>query len=147
MDAAPRRVLQTHFPGEDARYFAPMVIGSNPQQADEGASLILSGTKTLTSSPFWDYPDNNIPFVGALSVLLDGARKPRGVVETTRVLVMPFNAVTDEMAHDYGEGDRTVEWWKRAMRAFYERSAMRHGADFTENAPLIWEWFAVVRRL
>jgi uncharacterized protein YhfF len=147
MDAELRRVLNTAYPGEEARYFLPMSIGSAPEHADEGAALILSGVKTLTSSPFWDYPDGKIPFVGALSVLLDGARRPRGIVETTRVEIMPFQAITDEMAQAYGEGERTASWWRREMRTFYHASAMRHGEAFTDDTLLIWEWFAVMRRL
>jgi uncharacterized protein YhfF len=77
--------------------------------------LILNGTKTLTSSPFWDYPDGRIPFEGALSVLLDGSRRPRAIVETTKVEIMPFGSITDEMARAYGEGEQTVEWWRRVM--------------------------------
>jgi uncharacterized protein YhfF len=75
MDAELRRVLEAAFPGEEARHFLPMSIGSALEHADEGAVLILNGTKTLTSSPFWDYPDGKIPFVGALSVLLDGSQR------------------------------------------------------------------------
>jgi uncharacterized protein YhfF len=147
MDAELRRVLETAFPGEDARYFLPVSIGGTPDQADEGAALILDGTKTLTSSPFWDYPDGRIPFVGALGVLLDGARTPRGIVETTRVEVMPFGAVTEEMARAYGEGERTVAWWRRVIGAWYCASAARHSAVLTDDTPLIWEWIAVARRL
>jgi uncharacterized protein YhfF len=141
------RILDTAYPGEEARYFHPMSIGSLPEHADEGATLILSGVKTLTSSPFWDYPDGKIPFVGALSVLLDGARRPCGIVETTRVEIMPFQAITESMAQAYGEGERTADWWRREMQAFYRASATRHGAAFTDDTLLIWEWFAVVRRL
>jgi uncharacterized protein YhfF len=147
MDAEPRSVLETIFPSEEARYFSPMSIGSAPEHADDGVRLILSGVKTLTSSPFWDYPDGKIPFVGALSVLLDGARRPRGIVETTRVEIRPFKTITEDMAQDYGEGERTADWWRWAMGAFYQVSAARHGADFTDDTPLIWEWIAVVRRL
>jgi uncharacterized protein YhfF len=50
-----------------------MSIGSAPEHADEGAVLILNGVKTLTSSAFWNHPDGKTPFVGALSVLVDGA--------------------------------------------------------------------------
>ena len=58
-------VLQTAFPGEEARYFLPMKIGGgDPTIADEGAAAVLDGIKTTTSSPFWDYPDGRIPFVG-----------------------------------------------------------------------------------
>jgi uncharacterized protein YhfF len=147
METELRRVLEAAFPGEEARYFLPMSIGNAPEHADEGATLILNGTKTLTSSPFWDYPDGKVPFVGALSVLLDGSKKPRGIVETARVEIMPFAAVTEGMVHAYGEGERTVEWWHRVMGAFYRASAARYNAVLTEDTPLIWEWFAVVRRL
>ena len=147
LNAKLRCVLEAACPGEDAHYFLPMSIGSAPEHADEGAALILNGTKTLTSSPFWDYPDGVIPFVGALGVLLDGAGQPRGVVETTRVEVLPFGAVTEDMACAYGEGERTVEWWRRAMGKFYRVSATRQGATFTEDTPLLWEWLGVVHRL
>jgi hypothetical protein len=60
-----QRVLELAFPGEHARYFSPMAIGSTPATADEGAAAILDGIKTTTSSGFWDYPDGRIPFVGA----------------------------------------------------------------------------------
>ena len=147
MEADLRHVLEAAFPGEEARYFLPMSIGSAPETADEGAALILNGTKTLTSSPFWDYPDGKISFVGSLGVLVDGAKRPRGIVETTRVEIMPFGAITDEMARAYGEGERTVEWWRRAMGAFYRASAARHNAILTDDTPHIWEWFTLVHRL
>jgi hypothetical protein len=54
MDAELRRVLEIAFPGEDDLYFSPMSIGNTLKSANEGAALILDGTKTLTSSPFWD---------------------------------------------------------------------------------------------
>jgi hypothetical protein len=85
--------------------------------------------------------------VGALRVLLDGACRPRGIVETTRVEIMPFKAITEDMAQDYGEGERTADWCRRAMRVFYRASATRDGAAFTDDTLLIWEWFAVMRRL
>ncbi|MEJ0069309.1 MAG: ASCH domain-containing protein [Pseudomonadota bacterium] len=135
MDAELRCVLAAVFPGEEARYFPAMSIGKSPDVADQGAALILNGVKTLTSSPFWDYPDGRIPFVGALSVLLDGARTPRGIVETTRVEIMPFGAVTEDLADAYGEGDRTADWWRRTMGAFYQDSARHHGAFFTDDTP------------
>ena len=141
------QVLETAFPGEKARYFIPFSIGSTPETADEGATLILNGIKTLTSSPFWDYPDGNIPFVGALAVLLDGSRRPRGIVETMQIEIMPFGAIAEEMARAYGEGERTVEWWRRVMGEFYRASAVRHGEVLTNDTRLIWEWFTVVHRL
>ena len=147
MEAKLRRVLEAAFPGEEARYFLPMSIGSAPEHADEGAALILNGKKTLTSSPFWDFPDGKVPFVGALSVLLDGSQGPRGIVKTTRIEIMPFAAITEEMARAYGEGERTVEWWRRVMGGYYRTSAARHNIALTDDTLLIWEWFVVVHHL
>ena len=56
MDAELRRVLNTAYPGEEARYFLPMSIGSAPEHADQGAALILSGVKTLHLLPVLGLP-------------------------------------------------------------------------------------------
>ena len=45
MDAELRRVLERAYPGEEARYFSPMSIGSASEHAGEGVTLILNGVK------------------------------------------------------------------------------------------------------
>lgn len=140
-------LLRTEFPGEEARYFAPMSIGSTPSSADEGAALILDGIKTATSSAYWDYPDGRIPFVGALSVLLDGSGRARAVVETMHVEVMPFDAVNAAFARAYGEGDRTLDWFRSNIGAWYRQAGARNGVSFSGETPIICEWFTVVRRV
>src|SRR5450755_2072641 len=92
------RALKLAYPGEDARYFSPMAIGSDRATADEGATAILDGVKTTTSSGFWDWPDGRIPFVGALCVLLDGQNRIRAIIETERVEVISFGAVDEDLA-------------------------------------------------
>lgn len=142
-----RRVLEGAFPGEEARYFAPTSIGGTPSEADSGAAAILDGTKTATSSAPWDWPDGRIPFAGALSILLDGQGRARAIVETERVEIRPFGSVDEDFARAYGEGDRTLAWWRSEIGAWYRASAARHGEDFSDDTPLICEWIAVVRRL
>jgi uncharacterized protein YhfF len=139
--------LEAAFPGEQARYFQPMSIGTTPADADRGVALILDGTKTATSSPFWHYPDGRIPFVSALSVLLDGSGIPRAIVETHRIEIIRFGSVNAEQARDYGEGPRTLEWWIRVMGAYYAASAARHGVAFSDDTDIIFEWFRPVHRL
>jgi uncharacterized protein YhfF len=147
MTTDPQRVLEAAFPSENARYFASMSIGHTPETADEGAALILDGIKTTTSSAHWEYPDGRIPFVGALSVLLDGKGHPRAIVETERVEIKPFRTVDEAFAHAYGEGDRTLEWFWSEMGAWYRDTAARHGEHFSDDTPIICEWITVVRRL
>ena len=147
MMSGSRGVLEAAFPHEAARYFIPMSIGNSPSTADTGAAAILDGIKTATSSAHWDYPDGRIPFAGALSVLLDGQGRACAIVETERVAIIPFGAVDDDFARAYGEGDRTLAWWRSEMGAWYRASAARHGEDFSDDTPIICEWIAVVRRL
>ena len=146
MDAELRRMLEAAFPGEETRYFPPMSIGSTSSDADAGAAAILNGTKTTTSSPFWDYPDGKIPFVGALSILLDGQGRARAVVETECVEIVRFGSVNEDFARAYGEGDRTLEWWRSEIGEWYRALATRHGGDFSDDTLIIGEWIAVVRR-
>lgn len=143
----PHRVLEAAFPEEATRYFAPMSIGRSPETANVGAALILNGIKTTTSSAHWDYPDGRIPFLGALSVLVDGTGSCRAIVETQRVEVIPFRDIDEDFAYAYGEGERTLEWFRLEMGAWYRAEALRHGERFSDDTPLICEWFAVVRRL
>ena len=140
-------LLRALYPGQDARFFMPMVIGDSPASADEGAARILDGTKTATSSPFSDYADGRIPFVGALSVLLDGRQRPLAVVETTAVQRVRYRDVTEAMAAAYGEGERTLAWWRRAIGGWYHAKAAREGWRFDEDDEICWEWIAVVRLL
>ena len=79
-----RHVLETAFPGEEARYFTAMSIGDTPAAASEGAAAILSGDKTATSSPHWEYPDGRggpgclNSFSASISGASAGVRLPRG---------------------------------------------------------------------
>jgi uncharacterized protein YhfF len=142
-----RDILEAAFPGESARFFLAMSIGGTPETAEDGAALILDGTKTATSSPFWDYPDQRIPFVGALSVLLDGRGKPVGIVETISVQPIRFCDVTAAMASAYGEGERTLVWWRTVIGRWYRDKAAREGHSFSDDDEIVWEWIRVVRRL
>ena len=137
-------ILETAFPGQSSRFFLAMSIGGTQEVADDGAALILQGTKTATSSPFWDYPDGRIPFVGALSVLLDGRRRPVGIVETVGVETVRFRDITTEMASAYGEGERTLAWWRRVIGGWYRDKAARDGQVFSEDDEVLWEWIALV---
>jgi predicted cupin superfamily sugar epimerase/uncharacterized protein YhfF len=142
----PATVLALAFPGQEARFFAPMVIGATRESRDRGAALILTGVKTATSSLPSDYQDSPAPFPGALSAVLDGSGRVVGVVETVEVASMPFRAVTETWAADYGEGDRTLAWFREEIAAYYAEEAASRGEVWGDDALLVFERFRVVRR-
>jgi uncharacterized protein YhfF len=80
-------------------------------------------------------------------VLLDGQGRARAIVRTERVEVIPFGSVDEAFARAYGEGDRTLDWWRSEMRTWYRTSAARHGENFSDDTLIVCEWIVVVRRL
>lgn len=119
-------------------------VGNNSASADEGAKLILDGSKTATSALPEEFVDMPEPFVGALSVVLDGKDQPCAVVKTTGVETKPFAGADEDFARDYGEWDRTLETWLDQNNRYYEKVCERLNLEWSEWRPLIFERFEVV---
>jgi uncharacterized protein YhfF len=121
-------------------------FGDTPALADELAELVLSGTKTATSSALWEYEADgeSLPAEGALSIVLDGRGEPRCVLETVEVRIRPFQQVDADFAFQEGEGDRSLSYWREAHHRFFGRTLPRIGRAFREDMPLVCERFRVV---
>lgn len=130
----------------DDQFYESFRIGVDAGDANEGAALILSGEKTATSSLLSEYEGNGkpLPTVGCLSVLEDGDGKPVCVVRTTWIDVMPFRDVDAQFAYDYGEGDRILEGWQKALWTYYSRSCVEIGRKMSEDTLLVCERFQVI---
>ncbi len=120
--------------------------GDGPQMADELGALIAAGSKTATCSALaeWEYDGDELPEPGMLTVVLDGSDEPLCIVETSEVTVQPFNQVPAEFAYDEGEGNRSLDYWRRAHQRFFERTFERIGGQFTEDMLLVCERFRVI---
>lgn len=87
--------------------------------------------KTATSSAAWHYADGDVPFVGALSALIDGDGRPLAILETKRIAVTAFGDIGKAFAFEYGEGDRSLDWFRSHIGAWYRR----HPADRALHRP------------
>lgn len=98
-------------------------FGDGPALADELLALVLAGKKTATCCSLAQYQAEGweIPTPGYRWIVLDGAKRPRGVVETTEVTTKRFDEVDAEFARDEGEGDLTHEWWRAAHERYFQR--------------------------
>ncbi len=150
---ASRRARLSRLPG----YFGPTALESLPppawslgvtrEQADEFVEMVLAGTRSATSSSIWDYHASGAPLpeVGTLGIILDGVDRPRALVATTAVTVVPFGEVSAEHAYLEGEGDRTLaDWRERHRRRFAEHAQHERGLDTTMLVVL--ERFTVLYR-
>jgi uncharacterized protein YhfF len=121
-------------------------FGDNARLADELGNLVLSGLKTATASLPWEYEVENeaIPCPGDLSIILDGAGYPICLIETTSVVVLPFDQVDASHAYDEGEDDRSLDSWREGHWRYFTRVCAAIGFTPAENMPVVCERFRLV---
>ncbi|CAL8980159.1 hypothetical protein CELL_03437 [Cellulomonas sp. T2.31MG-18] len=130
----------------DRDLVAPPVwsFGDSPQLADELLELVLAGRKTATAGALGDYEaaGEALPQVGDVSIVTDGSGAPRVVLRATQVDVVPFDEVGAEHAALEGEGDRSLEQWRRDHEAVWRRRLPAE--PFDPRMPMVLERFEVV---
>ena len=116
--------------------------------ADRLAELVRTGTKTATSSAFILYKSENVPIpqTGDHSIILDALGAAVCIIRTTAVTVIPFSEVTAEHAYKEGEGDRSLDHWRKVHRLFFEKELRKIDMCFSEDMTVVCEEFEVVFR-
>lgn len=113
---------------------------------DTLAELTLEGKKTATASayPAYALEGEPLPQEGEYSVILNAREEAVCVIRTEKVTVCPFNQVGEEQAWKEGEGDRTLEYWRRVHRKFFSEELQTMGMVFDEEMPVVCEEFVRV---
>ena len=130
----------------DARFFEVSIFGDNEESADHLADLVVRGVKRATAGLVWSYEATNlsVPKPGDLSIVTMWNGRPRCVIETTRVDIAVFSAVTAEFAAVEGEGDGSLRYWRDVHTAYYARECARIGRTPSDSMPIACERFRVV---
>ena len=128
--------------GLDGSEHSAWAFGGAP---DKLAGLVCRGIKTAASSAFELYALENepLPRVGELSVILDSRGEARCIIRTARVYTVPFCKVSARHALLEGEGDLSLEYWRRVHREFFSECLAAHGIAFTEGTPVCCEEFCL----
>ena len=121
--------------------YGTMRIGLN---SDAGAKLILDERKTATSSHPSEYGTERPPFVGALSIVVDGSDQPVAIVETIEVELRKLKDLDDAFAEAYGEWDRTAETLKSELATYYSAFGPSEGGDAAQGMELLCERFRII---
>ena len=118
-------------------------FGDDP---DTLAELVRTGVKTATASayPFYELEGEALPKAGEYSVIQDTKDKAVCIIRTIRVYVTPYREVTAEQAWKEGEGDRSLDYWRRIHEAFFRKELEAAGLPFTEDLGVVCEEFEVV---
>jgi uncharacterized protein YhfF len=76
------------------------------------------------------------PKVGEVAVVVDGEGQPLCIIEVTEVEIKPFNAVDEQFAFEYGEGERTLADWRSDNWEYLARWCAEIGRVPSETMPL-----------
>ena len=133
---------------DDAASLRPpaFAFGDGPEMSDRLAKLVLDGEKSATSAWLASYEAEgiDIPEVGDLSIMCDGADRPLALLRTADVRKIPFADVGPEIAQAEGEG--TLDEWKAEHRDFFARECAALGIEFDPEGEVVVEFFEVVYR-
>lgn len=127
---------------DDCEYEA-WSFGAEP---DLLAELVASGEKTATSSAYPLYALENEPLskVGVYDVILDSKGEAVCVIQTKKVYVIPFKEVTAEHAYKEGEGDKSLDFWRKVHEKFFTECMEEVDLKFTSDMEVVCEEFEVV---
>lgn len=133
----------------DTPYEAFSFGGPGSAIADPLAQLVMAGKKTATCSAklLYEVEDEPLPEVGSYSVILDSRNQAQCVIQTTGVVTIPYEEVTEAWARKEGEGDLSLEYWRQAHWSFFEAEFRLVGQVFTPDQELVFEEFQLVYRL
>ena len=110
------------------------------------AELVAKGVKTATASAYDEYVhfEEELPRVGDLDVVLDGQGQAVGIIETTKVTVLPFREVSADHAYKEGEGDRSLAYWRQVHEELFTKWLAEIGLSFSPASKVVLEEFQLV---
>ncbi len=127
--------LKAKYPGAIAWPF-----GDSPQMSAELAGLVVRGLKTAGCGSLAAFEkEEDSPTIGGYNIILDGEGRPICVIRTIAMRLIRFNEVTEELARKEGEGDLSLQYWRREHKEFFEREG-----TFSENMELVAEEFELI---
>jgi len=105
----------------------------------------IGETPATTDKAFaaWSFGDTE-KLADDLHIVTDSAGVAQCVLQTVQVAVTPFNEVDAAYAHLEGEGDRSLDYWRRTHWAYYERVLADTDYAPRPDMPVVCERFEVV---
>lgn len=142
-----RNYLKTLEPEDRAsKSYDTWHFGDTEKLANELAELVKTGEKTATSVLVWQFEDNGwkFPTIGDIVIVTDWNGNPSCIIEITEVEVRAFDEIDERFVFDYGEGDKSLAWWRRGMWGYYSKLCRKIGREPTGDMPLSCQRFRLV---
>jgi len=133
----------------NGKHFDVWHFCNNESDANNLAELVRKGIKCATASLYDVYQVENdpIPVIDFHSVIINYDGLPQSIIRTTKVDIVPFEDVSAEFARIEGEGDKSLNYWRRVHNEFFSEEAELYKVSFTPRSLVICEQFEVVKIL
>lgn len=124
-------------------------FGASEDVADACVHLVLQGRKRSTSHSLLGLQlrGEPLPKIGDLNIVTDWAGNAHCIVRTTKVRLKPFFGITAEYARLEGEGDGSLEYWRRVHWDYYTEELEAFGKKPTESMIVVCEEFEKIYEL
>ena len=121
-------------------------IAGNEGIADKLLDLYLQGKKTAGSGLVKDYElaGDDLPKAGNYWIILNSSKKPCCIVKTIKVELHQFDQVPIEVAVSEGEGDLSLEYWRKSHIDFFTPYLEGWGISDLDKEVLVTEFYEVV---
>ena len=121
-------------------------FGNTSEMALELADLVLSGKKTATAASVAmnELRPEDAPVPDGYSVITDFEGTPLCVIKTAEIRNVPFDEVDAAFAADEGEGDLSLEHWRRVHWDYFTTEARERGFAFDERSMVCCERFKLL---
>ena len=120
--------------------------GDSPELSQSLLELIRVGRKRAGTGLLWAYEfdGEHIARVGDIEIAVDHRREPAIVTRIVSSEVVPFDRVTAQYAAMEGEGDGSLDYWRKAHWAFFSRECNRIGRVPEQSMPVVCCVFEVL---
>jgi len=116
---------------EDAFHEAPKTIHfcDNEEDANTCVRLVKQGVKKATADSLLglQYREERLPKIGDYYVVTDWEGEAQCIIKTTKVRLKPYFSIDEEFARLEGEGDKSLEYWKKVHWDYYTRELEPYG--------------------
>ena len=123
--------------------------GDSVELSTELIDLIKSGRKRAGTGLLWAYEHDHEPIAksGDIEIVVDHLNQPALITRIVSSEMVAFNKVSAEYAASEGEGDGSLDYWRKGHWNFFSRECRRIGREPTETMPVICNVFEVLHVL
>ncbi|UWX55139.1 ASCH domain-containing protein [Maribacter litopenaei] len=130
---------------EDAFHEAPEVIHfcDNEVDANICADLVKKGVKKATTDSLLglQYRNEPLPKIGDFKVVTNWEGEAQCIIKLISVKLKPFFSIDTAYAQKEGEGDKSLEYWKKTHWDYYTRELEPFGRVPRESMIVVCQEF------